>query len=753
MIQLLFVVTATWLPLSAGAAPVMQTPTVVNGDFSRDNDEDGLADGWTFEKYRGKPTWKTEPRGGPDGSPCVRIDCPTNEDIGVLSQKLNAAEGPETYRVTVAVKTTPGTRATVSCAAYDGANKWLSGDYRIIVAAGVPKWVTYVGYFRQPAGAATLRLALWCNFQNGRPGSVWFDRVTVKQVTGGLSLVYQPDNPEPTLTPAETKRGFLLFRRNYLDLLCREYNPGPTERLTELAGFASRDESEPLTFGIYASRRLPQVTVKASALTGPGGSVIPASAVALRQVRYLPKRSHYMRQDRMLVPAFLDARPVPVAAHDCGWLWLTIHVPPAAAPGVYRGQVTVTAGGEPAVIPVRFRVFGFRLKEPADKWFGMYDGLTLPDRSTTLARRYADMRRHGLTTVAYIGPLGGVYTNNELIVTAKLDEASLSRVATAYREAGFPAPLLWVMDGDVYAYALHQAEDDDSDTDFADAYRSLVKAVLRYGRLNGWPAIYFQPAADAFADANRLESVRRRLRLLKEAGALTALSGLNRAPERASDTYADTDMLVYAHGPLLYRQRVYSRDEWRNLVEKVRTDGKKLVFNNFDVTGYHPESMRFGNGFLVAATGVDGMLNWGYSWARDPYGRRHEVAGDVVFHYPATEDESGGPSIGYEGLREGIDDYKYWYTLTTLVAEAKGKGIDTKDAETVLATLFDGLDLSRLRTNLSLQGRWDYAGKDDQGRPVRRGSFKLPVPWSFATYNQKRLQLAEMIAALGQRRP
>jgi len=723
-------------------------PPILNGDFAADKDANGLPDDWQAEKYRGNPVWGVEQAGGPAGSDCARIECKTNEDIGLFSQRVAVGKGGGTYRVVVQLRTTPGTRATVSCTSYSATDKWLDANYNMIVATGETKWVTCGGYFKHNDQGAAIKLALWCSFQGGEPGTVWFDNVRIERVDGLPPTRYEPERPEPSLSPADQSRGFLLFARNSLDLLCREYNPGLDERLKQLRPFASQGEYEPLSFGVYAARELPELRAAVSGLKSDAGATIPADCLEVRYVRHLSKRSHYSRQDRMSVPTFLDAKPAAVAANDSGQVWITVHVPDDAPGGVYRGAVTVSAGTGEQSVPVALRVFPFRLKEPADKWFGMYDGLHLPNGTADLETRYADMRRHGLTTVGFVGALGGKYSVEGDVVHADLEGASLTTVVAAYQKAGFPAPLVWLMGGDVKNYALKHAGGDLQSDKFADAYKALVKAVLRYGRLNQWPPLYCQPEDEVFAHTQRFEEGLRQLKLLKEAEALTEMDGPNVDAERAKQTYAFTDMLVYAYGPLLYRERVYSPTVWETMVNQFHADGKKLLYYNFDTTGCHPESMRFSNGFYIAATHADGLLNWAYSWARDPYGEQDDVAGDVQFYYPTTDKEAGGPSIGYEGIREGVDDYKYWYTLTELVKEAKAKGVPTAEAEQLLASLFADLDLSNLRTNMSMQGNWEYEGANERGDEVRRGPFKLPVPWQFAAYDQKRLALAERIEAL-----
>ena len=93
------------------------------------------------------------------------------------------------------------------------------------------------------------------------------------------------------------------------------------------------------------------------------------------------------------------------------------------------------------------------------------------------------------------------------------------------------------------------------------------------------------------------------------------------------------------------------------------------------------------------------------------------------------------------------------YPLENLPKEAaawQGKENAAQAAEAVLAHLFDDLDMSGLRTNMSLQGDWTESVVDDSLRPAPSGEYKLGVSWGKSTYDERRRRLAEAIIRLGQ---
>ena len=124
--------------------------------------------------------------------------------------------------------------------------------------------------------------------------------------------------------------------------------------------------------------------------------------------------------------------------------WLTVHVPDDARPGEYVGKVTVTADGAPPTrVPLRFRVFPFNLREPRDVALGMYDILWSAEATDAgfPRRRMADMRAHGMTTVAYCGRLDASMEIQGGRAAVKFDgTGGLEQGLDAYRDTSFPTP-------------------------------------------------------------------------------------------------------------------------------------------------------------------------------------------------------------------------------------------------------------------------------------------------------------------------
>ena len=103
----------------------------------------------------------------------------------------------------------------------------------------------------------------------------------------------------------------------------------------EWSAVAWRGERVHGQFVIWTGADLKDVTLAASALKGPGGKTIPAAGVIPFFVRYT------MGGGRLLGDILEPARPIDLPNNSTRPIWLSVNVPPDAAPGVYSGTLGV----------------------------------------------------------------------------------------------------------------------------------------------------------------------------------------------------------------------------------------------------------------------------------------------------------------------------------------------------------------------------------------------------------------------------
>lgn len=783
---------ATW----AGAQPLPEPAAVAlaipNRGFEDDADGDGMPDGWSFaweathqgDRERGiekqRPDFGLDTRVCHSGARSVRVGVERAVDDGVWStEMLDHLPGAKYYKVTAWIKTEglqdSDARVAVICHGADG--NWLGANYGAIVAATNRDWTQYTGYAECPPGTAKVRLRLWMNFNYTGTGTAWFDDIAMAPTDHiePTRIEYVDNTPMPRVTADEQRRGYVLFSRSYLRLIFPNTVPIATEKVASLSLRACRGEREPVVLAVRALRALRGVKVAVSGLRGEGGATIPAASADVRRVRYLERQGQSrwgpFADGLMTVPQYLARRgAIDVPAETCQPYWLTVHVPENARVGRYRGEVTVSAdNAETASVPLEVEVLPFTLSPPPGVHFGMYSKFwETPGYLDTI---YADMRDHGMTTVGLSTALGAELTMQDGAAHVAWDGNSrLERAMAAYVKAGFTEPVLWLMGRDVAALCLKQGELE-SDT-FATCYRQIIEQILARGKQLGWPEIIFQPVDEPFEHTDRMPLARRCLQILKQIpGVRTEEDGHNGRPEMLDDeTYQLCDVLAMHDGPVTVR-RTYDAEKWQAFLEKARRDGKQLWFYNIDLTGWHPEPLRFMYGFGLWQSGgpdpagaarpdrrarvATGVIQWCYQVGvpEDDPGRAYRNPGSLLYYYPPTDDEPGGPCIAWEAIREGVDDYKYLHRLHTLVERAKESG--SAEAATTAERLWShvegklaGIDFGACEGSAA-QGDW--TGDKDiapDGRRLVSGDHKIANGWSFDDYDALRKHIADGIVTL-----
>ena len=104
-------------------------------------------------------------------------------------------------------------------------------------------------------------------------------------------------------------------------------------------------------FVVLTPAGVKDVTLKASALTGPGGETIGADRVVPFFVRYT------VGAGKLLGDILEPARPIDLTANTTRPIWLSVNVPADAKPGVYTGKLTVKgAAGKPVAFDLKVDV-------------------------------------------------------------------------------------------------------------------------------------------------------------------------------------------------------------------------------------------------------------------------------------------------------------------------------------------------------------------------------------------------------------
>ncbi|MBN2449582.1 MAG: hypothetical protein JXR77_04295 [Lentisphaeria bacterium] len=586
---------------------------------------------------------------------------------------------------------------------------------------------------------------------------LYFDRVRFETFAGRFeAMVYRHTGPIAPPEAADREAGCQLYSRHWMDMVFPASRPRPEDLAVRLRAFAAPGETEPVTLEMLALRDLDAVSVRVGDLVRDGAR-IPASAVRVYPVRCLDKRTTYSAKTYVKdLPVLLEERPaVDIPEGASRRFWLDIAVPGDAEPGVYSGTATVYAGERVLrSVPLRLRVLPFVLPEPipailGDYYRGPVLARTEEQKREFLVRDLRAMRRQGMTSV---GLCFGLPADRASLrqdgVDLALDGSSLFELfLDTYRELGFPAPVVILADsGQHFASSLGLVL---GTTEHNQAYTGFWRALQAACRERGWPELIVQPVDEPGWQSE--ESRARNVALLK---LLKAIPGMRTEQDGPGDAYFHN-----VAGPLADVWNYNGSLAEAGVVQRAREAGHTILIYNCDVESYRPEVGRYVAGFFQRRAGISGYYNWAYmSFSGSPYSDLDYKTGTWMHVYPPYEDEVGGPSTGWQGHREGIDDLRTLTLLENAIAAAEREGdararVHAARGRETLDMLLDSLAYSPAVRN---RARWTETGKDGDVTTIG-GTLKLTNGWGFETYDAARWQVAvaaaEILAALGRCSP
>ncbi len=486
--------------------------------------------------------------------------------------------------------------------------------------------------------------------------------------------------PAPELTPAEKKRGYMLFQRPIMEPVYPNTHPRTWERLACLTAFGTPGEFEPLTFSVYPVRPLQDFRVRVSALRGPDGAAIPAENLEVRLVTYwnvgYPRYTSmdtYRRTPELLERVTVHTSP----AGECQRWWITVKVPESARPGPYRGTVTVwdDAFDQAVAIPVAFRVLGFTLKADPRKHYSAYYAVRnkyiFRGKSEDFIRRataneYRAMRDFGLDMCPtmytrvdwdsrriYIkneaelqrmlaaglrGPLPLAGGNDIAVIYRKMTP-NAGRAGPHWRLAKMPPPEFYARITELYRKFKAECE------------------------AKGWPEIISCPLDEV--DASMREFGAKVFKAVHDAGVRTYIT----KDPTAADAAAYRDVVdVWCSQPFsvpydrIVAQKRYEYWSYPNHNAGEIKDRRVMC-----------KGGRMTYGFGLWRSGYTTLIPWHWAWTPAPPTQFDYLRGRRSGCGQRIDDDGAViPAIYWECFREGRDDERYIYTLQQAVWEREG---------------------------------------------------------------------------------
>lgn len=345
-----------------------------------------------------------------------------------------------------------------------------------------------------------------------------------------------------------------------------------------------------------------------------------------------------------------ELQPLTLKNGENRQLWLTLFVPPGAAPGIYSATVTVSQSDKRLVnIPVEIEVLPFELAEPVIDYSIYYRGKldrkwpegTVSSEYKSRAQMLSDFKNMAAHRI--LNP--AVY---QYFSTGLLDD-----VLELRRQAGLDNSKLFYL-------GVPQASVK-SDAPVSPQLAPTIRTVLKAAADFGVEDIYFYSRDEAKGD--ELRSQFSHWDAIKAAGGKVMAAGWqtsNQSKGNFDISNGEEDLFV-SLGALRYQEA----RRWHSKA--------KLIYSYQNPTGGWeiPETWRRNYGLLLWQNEYDGAMP--YAW-QHAYGNVWNdfdsyLHKDHNFTYPTVSGQID--TTQWEGLREAADDVRYLSTLMAAIESAE----------------------------------------------------------------------------------
>ena len=458
---------------------------------------------------------------------------------------------------------------------------------------------------------------------------------------------------ETTWTESERADGYVVCSRSTLQPYFAQDVPEHGEVIQSVGCTLARREYEPLIVGVHA-------------IDGPLDNVRIAvkADLSIRVHRVLPNRRNVAGRGEADIPWYLPRSDhiAHVEADRTGVFWLVVHADENARPGTHRGSIVITADGRPATtVGLVVNVRPITLPRPCIA-FGMYYDLARNPKGLADAAHermyFRDMAEHGMTTCTVYASAEFTQDTARRTGLIRYADWSAPRQLRLMKEAGLvhadiPAMLL---DGRVLEAAN----------------RAGVAADLRaFCRANEYPELLLyghdEPGWRHFDELTAF------LTPWKRVADMRLVTAMNCQPPYG---------VGYLHDVWVVRNDEITRE----LVAEAGRLGADVWTYAIDLGCANPLANRYYAGLYTWAFGLGGNSPWAYIDTPAAFLTDDGVPStwpSLGFVLP-----SGGgpiPSVGWEGRREGVDDYRYLQLLETMLAAAPTTDPTVVEARTWLA--------------------------------------------------------------------
>ncbi len=489
------------------------------------------------------------------------------------------------------------------------------------------------------------------------------------------------DHPVAAASWADHQVGYQVFRRAEPGDIRPNSTPREDELVTELPVRVTPGEFETLYFALQPLRDLPETTLQVGGFTGATGEAAPITC-ELRTVRCWPQLTDWRSPTFHVIPELLEqGGPIDLRQGRPQQYALILHVPADQAAGTYSAPVEMTGKGQRSrALLVQLEVLPFHLEAPSGITWGLYPDTarwaSFPEAQ--IAAELAAFREHGMNALMMY-PMGSAkWEWKDGVLTA--DFSRFRTQMRLYKEAGLGGPMVISIQGsEGFITRLTGYKRETDDEQFWGAYRQLLAILRREGTEQQWPEYVIHSVDEPHSGPTLAEAIRT-LSVIKEAGFRTFNTCYGKAVRESLDPYLDyrcynnigfLSMVTPEATQALREETLASHDVFWWYGTGCYTNGHLIQDGNTLVN-------RFMGGLHFWRTGATGCWSWTFlrpkNSAYDDFdGSSQRESKDACIAYPTPDGKALVPTLQWEGLREGVDDYRYLYTLKSLIRKAEGK--------------------------------------------------------------------------------
>jgi len=369
-------------------------------------------------------------------------------------------------------------------------------------------------------------------------------------------------------------------------------------------------------------------------------------------------------------------QPVEIQAGMNKQFWMTVHIPAAAAPGVYDGTITLdTADSRITELHVNLTVHPIDLAEPYLTYSGYYAGKInagSPDGSISYIIKSEDQLTAELQNMVAHG------LANPLCAQGYGNLEMLAKVLNLRNSLGMGDKPLYYTAPDPWGYQSPE----------------LVQYILNLVGQYGIEDVYFYGIDEAQGD--ELLAQRESWQAIQAAGGKVFASGYP-AANGNTGTYGAVgdilDLFVNSGAPSAAEAAL-----WHSQGHQI------FSYGNPQMGEEAPGTYRRNYGLLLWQNDFDGAMDFAYQWGFGNIWNDFDSADyrDHNMTYPTINGVID--TIQWEGFREGVNDIRYLTTLLQTIQNARKAGVDTSEAEGWLAEIkqadLTGLDLEAVRADM-----------------------------------------------------